>query len=102
MPHSTTSDERNRRRPATRSARSERLDVRVTPENGELIKAAAQARGETVSHFILDVVVPEAEKTLAEQRQHLVLPDEIFDAFIEALDRPAETIPELAKLFRRT
>lgn len=102
MRNSATSDERTRRRPATRSSRTERLDVRVTPENGELIKAAAQARGETVSRFILDVIVPEAEKTLAEQRQHLVLPDEVFDAFIEALDRPAEIIPELAKLFGRS
>lgn len=101
MRGSTSSDERTRRRPATRSPRTERLDVRVTAEHAELIKAAALARSETVSHFVLDVVVPEAEKTLAEQRSHLVLPNEVFDDFIKALDEPAEIIPELTKLFSR-
>jgi uncharacterized protein (DUF1778 family) len=97
----TSSNERTRRYRTNRASRTERLDVRVTAEHSELIKAAAEARGATVSSFVLDVVVPEAEKTLAEQRQRVVLPNEVFDAFIAALDAPAEPVPELVKLFSR-
>lgn len=98
---STPSDERIRRHRTTRSNRTERLDVRVTSEDNELIRAAALARGATVSSFVLELVVPEAEKTLAQQRQRMVLTNEVFDSFIAALDAPAEPVPELVKLFSR-
>lgn len=97
----TSSDERTRRHRTNRASRTERLEVRVTVEHGKLIKAAAEARGATVSSFVLDVVVPEAEKALAEQRQRVVLPNEVFDAFIAALDAPVQPVPELVKLFSR-
>lgn len=98
---STSSYERTGRYRTKRAGRTERLDVRVTPEHSELIKAAADARGATVSSFVLDIVVPAAEETLAEQRHRVVLPNETFDAFIAALDAPAESVPELVKLFSR-
>ena len=83
-----------------KQARSDRLEVRTTDEQNALIRQAAALRGWTVTQFVLDSAVERAEQVLREQRT-LTLPNKVFDAFMAALDGPAEAVPELVDLFNR-
>jgi uncharacterized protein (DUF1778 family) len=80
--------------------RRHRIEVRVSPEQDALIRQAADLEDTTVSAFVLETVTARAKKVIR-QRQDLVLSGEAFDRFIAELDKPAEVVPELVKLFRR-
>jgi uncharacterized protein (DUF1778 family) len=76
--------------------RAERLDIRLSPTAKRLLHAA-QSRHKTLSEFVLDTALTEAESTLAERRQ-FSLNDEEWDAFQAALDAPPCTHPRLQQL----
>lgn len=86
--------------PATTRPRRHRLEVRVTPDQGALIRQAADLEDTTVTAFVLDTVTARA-KRVVRQHQDLVLSNEAFDRFIAELDKPAKPVPELVKLFKR-
>lgn len=86
---------------APRTARrNDRLGLRVTAEQTDLIREAAALEGKTVSAFVLDTVTSRAREVISDHRD-LVLSAEAFELFIAELDKPAEAVPELVELFNR-
>ncbi len=84
---------------AERSARTTKLDLRLSPEAKRKLQAAALASRRSVSEFVLDSALVRAEETLA-GRTRFGLDAERWTAFLEALDAPAREIPRLERLFR--
>jgi len=79
--------------------RRHRLEVRVTPEQGALIREAADLEDTTVSAFVLETVTTRANRVLKHHRD-LVLSNEAFDLFMAELDKPPAPVNELVALFK--
>ncbi len=77
--------------------KTERIELRTTPQVKALFKAAAQYAHKNISEFILDAGVTMAERKLADQNLFL-LDDAQWAAFQDALDQPVIHKPNLAKL----
>jgi uncharacterized protein (DUF1778 family) len=77
--------------------KSERLGLRATVWQLNLLAAASQAEGTTVSDFVLRYATRAAEDVLADRRVFMAAPD-MWDRFATALDRPAREIPGLEQL----
>jgi uncharacterized protein (DUF1778 family) len=82
-----------------RANRTEKLDLRLTPAAKRTLQAAATAERKSVSEFILDSALSEAEERLADRRI-FTLDAKSWDAFVVALDAPPRRHPRLARLFR--
>jgi uncharacterized protein (DUF1778 family) len=78
-------------------ARSERVDLRMTPTAKRTLQRAAAVANKTVSEFLLDSSLAAAFDTLADRRVFL-LNDEQWAAFTAELDRPPSDNPQLRKL----
>ena len=78
--------------------RSKRFNLRATPRQERLIKVAAERQGVNVTDFILESACEKAEEALSAQTR-FVLNDKQWKAFMEALDRPPRSIPQVRKLF---
>ena len=76
----------------------ERWDFRVAPETDRLVRKAAEAAERTLTDFVVDAAVVEAERLLADRTQ-FVLGAERWDRFVELLDRSPQENPGLEKLF---
>jgi uncharacterized protein (DUF1778 family) len=81
-----------------RKNRTKRLNFRATERQERLIRTGAQTRGVSVTDFILESACLQAEHALADKREFVVSPKQ-WQAFLEALDRPAHVNPRLAQLF---
>ncbi len=81
-----------------RSNRTAKLDVRLTPESKSTIYAAAAAANRSVSDFVVESALAQAEETLA-IRHRIVLNDEQWEAFQAALNAPPRDLPRLRRLF---
>ena len=81
----------------TRTTRSEKLDLRLTPEAKRMLAAAATAERRTISDFVLESALRRAEESLADRRVFL-LNSEQWDAFVAALDAPPRELARLRKL----
>jgi uncharacterized protein (DUF1778 family) len=77
--------------------RAQGLDIRLCATAKRLLQEAAQSRHQTLSEFVLDTALTEAENTLAERWQ-FSLNDEDWEAFQAALDAPPRTHPRLQQL----
>jgi uncharacterized protein (DUF1778 family) len=77
--------------------RNKRLDLRVRPDQDELIRAAADARSQSVSEFLIESAIARAEMDAGE-RSHFVIAADQWDVFVAELDRPPELIDQLDKL----
>lgn len=77
--------------------KTERLNVRVSREQSELIRLAAREMHEDLSAFLVESACMRAEEALASQR-HIVYSAKQWDSFTAALDRPAKRKPQLAEL----
>jgi uncharacterized protein (DUF1778 family) len=77
--------------------RSERIDIRISPEAKRLLQEAATTRHKTVSEFVLDSALHAAEETVLERR-HFRLDAKRWAAFIAALDAPPSSHPRLERL----
>lgn len=82
-----------------RAARSEKLDLRLTREAKQTLQAAAAAARKTVSEFVLDSALSEAEERLADRRQ-FTLDAQSWEELLAALDAPPRRHPRLERLFR--
>jgi uncharacterized protein (DUF1778 family) len=82
-----------------RSNRTEKLDLRLTQAAKRTLQAAATASRKSVSEFVLDTALAEAEERLADRRV-FTLTDTQWDAFAAALDAPPRRHPRLERLFR--
>lgn len=84
-----------------RSRRKEdRLELRLEPERRQLLDEAAAASGMSTSAFVLSHATTAAQMALAD-RTSFVLPAERWDEFVELLDRPARSFPDLAAFLAR-
>lgn len=77
--------------------RSEKLDLRLSPQAKETLYAAAAAQRRSVSEFVLESALARAAETLPDRRQ-FGLDAERWKTFMAALDAPARPMPRLAKL----
>jgi uncharacterized protein (DUF1778 family) len=84
---------------ATQGNRTQKLDLRLTPEAKRTLYTAAAAAHRSVSDFVLESALIHAEETLAERR-HFGLDAEQWAAFIAALDAPPRELPRLQRLFQ--
>ena len=78
-------------------ARTERLDLRLTPAAKHLLREAAAVAQRSLSEFVLESALARAEETLADWRR-FGLDAERWAAFMEALDAPPRPLPQLQKL----
>ena len=81
------------------TARSEKLDLRLTPQAKQRLYAAAQAEQRTVSEFVLQSALARAEETLADRRVFSLPPSE-WKKFQAALDATPRALPRLKRLLR--
>ena len=79
------------------SARTQKLDLRLTPAAKHLLREAALVAQRSVSEFVLESALARAEETLADRRR-FGLDAERWKAFMEALDAPPRPLPQLQKL----
>jgi uncharacterized protein (DUF1778 family) len=78
----------------------ERWDFRVASETDQLVRQAAETADRTLTDFVVDAAVVEAERVLADRTQ-FVLDAERWDRFVEILDRAPQDKPGLEKLFSK-
>jgi uncharacterized protein (DUF1778 family) len=83
---------------AAKAPRTRRLNLRTSAQQEDLMRRAAEERGESLTSFIIHSACAEAELTLADQR-HFSLDADQWKAFVAALDRPAQPKPRLRRLF---
>lgn len=83
--------------PATKDAR---LNLRLRPDDNELIRRAAMATEQSVTDFLTSSAIDRAHEVLADQRT-FALDEETWDQFVALLDAPVEPDPHLAALFSR-
>ena len=76
------------------------VNFRVTDERLALIDRAAAIRGVTRTEFVLRSSEAAAIETLSE-RPVITLDDDVYDAFIAALDAPVTVDAGLKDLFAR-
>ena len=83
----------------SRSPRTTKLDLRLSPEAKQTLMAAARASHRSVSEFVLASALARAEETLVERRR-FDLDAEHWAAFMAALDAPPREALRLRRLFR--
>lgn len=77
-----------------------RLNFRVAPGDEDFFRRAAALVDESLSEFLIQSGRERAELLLAD-RTSFLLDQASWNAFMEALDRPAEVNPAAEELFRR-
>ncbi|MGH3825054.1 MAG: DUF1778 domain-containing protein [Pseudonocardiaceae bacterium] len=80
-----------------RAARDCRINLRASARQEQLLKRAAAATDRTMTDFVLETAVVEAERVLADRRWFLI-DDQRWDEFQRLLDRPARDLPKLRAL----
>ncbi|PHM52383.1 DUF1778 domain-containing protein [Xenorhabdus hominickii] len=80
----------------TSNRKAKNLNLRINESDRELISKAAEAKGKTLSEYVLDTMRSDAQNTLLEQSFLVVSPD-AYDLFMKALDAPAAVNTNLAK-----
>ncbi len=80
-------------------ARSEKLDLRLTPGAKQTLQRAAAVAQRSVSEFVLESALASAAETLAD-RQSFQLDGERWEALVAALDAPPQVHPRLVRLLQ--
>jgi len=80
------------------ASKDDRIAVRVSREQGTLIRHAAETEGVTVTDFTVHAAVAHAHEVLADRRV-FELDDAAWTEFLAVLDRPVQYKPRLRKLF---
>jgi uncharacterized protein (DUF1778 family) len=84
---------------AASATRSEKLDLRLTPEAKRKLNEAAAASRRSLSEFVLESALARADETLPERTKFL-LDEKQWKAFLDALDAPPKARPRLARLLK--
>ncbi len=82
------------------SLKKSKIQLRLRPEQEELIARAAQVKQTTLANFMVEHALSAAQEVLADQ-VHFSLSPERWDAFCAALDAPPKVIPALRKLLKK-
>jgi uncharacterized protein (DUF1778 family) len=83
-----------------RATRQSRINLRTSARQEQLLKQAAATTDRTMTDFVLDSAVVEAERVLADRRWFLIS-DEQWDEFQHLLEQPARDLPRLRDLLAR-
>jgi len=83
---------------ASQPARTTKLDIRLSAEAKARLNAAAAARDQSLSQFVLESALGRADDTLADRRLFL-LDAGRWDAFVAALDASPRDMQRLGRLF---
>jgi uncharacterized protein (DUF1778 family) len=90
---------------ATKQARDERVDLRLSGELKRVLEQAASLEGQTVSSFILGAAIPHARKVLRDAAV-LELSDRDSRRFLDALDddsaEPNEAMLRAVKRYKQS
>ncbi len=78
------------------AAKLDRFNIRTTVRDKDLVTQAAYVARMSTSQFVMQAALRSAEEILADQSR-FVVPPEKWDAFVDALDRPAREVPALKK-----
>jgi uncharacterized protein (DUF1778 family) len=81
------------------SQRSDKLDIRISPEAKRILQEAARERHTTISQFVVDSALVAANEVLAE-RTRIGLDSAQWAAFMTALDAPPRTHPRMSRLLK--
>jgi uncharacterized protein (DUF1778 family) len=82
---------------ANATARTEKLDLRVSSSAKLALREAARAARQSLSEFVLDSALTRAEQLLTEQTRVTLSPDQ-WTRFLAALDEPVDPSPRLSRL----
>lgn len=88
-----------RTRWASESDKSERLNLRASPEALETIHEAARFQQQDLTSFVVGAALERARAVLAEDRLLRLTPHEVTEPE-KALDAEPQVAPQLAVLFR--
>lgn len=80
--------------------KSQSMNIRIDPENQELLRRAAEISGKSVTAFMTESAVASARRELLDQRFVGLEPD-AFDHVRSQLDEPQKANAELVRLFRQ-
>lgn len=80
--------------------KSDRLDLRLTQQQKQEIERAAAISGRSVTDFSVSVLVKEAADVIAHERD-LYMSEQAWEAFNEAIERPAQTVEGFARLLQQ-
>jgi uncharacterized protein (DUF1778 family) len=80
--------------------KSQRVNLRVTTGDSELFRRAALIADESLTEFVVASARVRAQLMLA-GRTRFILDDASWEAFVAALDRPAQVNQRLVDLFNR-
>ena len=83
----------------SRTTRTEKLDLRLTPEAKLALQRAAAASRRSVSDFVLESALARADEALADRR-YFGLDAKQWKAFVIALDAPPRPLPRLERLLK--
>ncbi len=76
------------------------LSVRVSPDERDLLDAAATQSRTSISDFVRRAAVEAAEMEIL-NRSNVIIPAKSWEAFEAWAARPAEDVPGLVELFSR-
>ena len=82
-----------------KTARTEKLDLRVTAVDKRILKAAASVSRRSVTDFVRESALARADETLADRRTFRLNTDK-WRAFLSALDSPPRPVPRMQRLLR--
>ncbi len=68
---------------------NDRIDLRISQEDKELIEAAATLKGQKMSAFVIESMRQVSQQVIETNRK-ISLPDESWNKFVEMLMEPAE------------
>ena len=77
--------------------RTQKLDLRLSPADKQIIDTAANAVNSSVSEFVLKCVLARAKEVLSE-RNYFGLDAKQWKAFQAALDAPVRNLPRIKRL----
>lgn len=80
--------------------RTEKLDLRISPEAKARLQTAAAAMDRSMSEFVLESALSRAEEALADRRV-FGLDARAWKAFQAALDAPTRPLPRLKALLKK-
>jgi len=81
----------------SRTARTEKLDLRISRDSKMTLRAAAAASRRSLSEFVLESALARADEALADRRA-FVLNNAQWKALLAALDAPPRPLPRLKRL----
>lgn len=85
---------------ALRTSKSQRINLRASERQEEILRRAASATDTSMTEFILGSAVDQAEKVLADRRWFTVSQEQ-WDEFNRLLDTPLEDSSKLRRLAAR-